>query len=342
MKEGDRQRAPGSSKRRKIMNKGLVVSILATLILASAHLADAAQAKFYRVGVVLYGGEWYAVLDGLREGLRELGLEEGKHFAMEIRDTKGDLKAVDEAARNLERDKVDLLYAIATSVTMAVRRATAHIPIVFCAGTDPVALGIVDSFANPGGRLTGVHLQVADLTAKRLEILKEILPKVRRVLTFYDSNNRSSQEAAREGREAAQQLGVQFVERHVPSIAELQTALRVLRTGEADAYLLLSDQITVSQAQLIIDTAKAKRLPTMFFERTQVVNGGLASYGVSYHEAGRLSAKYIQRILAGASPKELAVETLHKLELVVNLRTAKEIGITIPPEVLAKADKVIK
>jgi putative ABC transport system substrate-binding protein len=324
------------------MSKKLVNLVLAAVILAFADVAEAQQAKVYRVGIIFHGGEWNAVVDGLRDGLRELGLEQGKHFTMEIRDTKGDSKAVDEAARSLERDKVDLLYAVATSVTIRVRGATADIPIVFCAGADPVALGLVDSFAKPGGRLTGVHFLSTDLTPKRLEILKDILPKLRRVVTFYDSSNPVASDSARVGREAARRLRVDFVERHVASVAEFQAGLQALRAKEADAFLMVSDAMVFSQTQLIIDTARAKRLPTMFWERSPVVKGALASYGVSYHEAGRLSAKYIQRILAGTSPKDLAVETVHKLELVLNLHTAKQIGLTIPPNVLARADRVIR
>jgi putative ABC transport system substrate-binding protein len=324
------------------MRGKIFVWLLTTFLLTTVSFAEAGQAKVHRVGVIVHGGEWNAVVDGLRDGLRELGLEERKHFAMEIRDTKGDVKAVDEIARNLEQDKIDLLYAVATSVTIAARRATADVPIVFCAGTDPVAVGLVDSYAKPGGRLTGVHFLVTDLTAKRLEILKEILPKVHRVLTFYDPNLRSAQEGAREGREAARRLHIEFIERHVASVEELQAALRALRSGDADAYFLVSDAIALSQNQPIIDTARARRLPTMFWEGGSVVKGGLASYGVSYHEAGRLSARYVQRILAGAKPKDLPVEGVRKLELVLNLRTAREIGLTIPPNVLARADKVIK
>jgi putative ABC transport system substrate-binding protein len=332
-----------NNRKSKIENRkwaGLL-AILVVLV-GCVGMAEAGQAKVYRMGVILQGGSLYQVVDGLRDGLKELGLEEGKHLVLEIRDTKGDLKAVEQAARNLEREKVNLLYAINTSVTIAVRRATAGIPIVFFAGTDPVAMGLVDSFANPGGRLTGVHSLVTDLTAKRLEILKEILPKLRRVVTFYDPGNPVAREASRLGREAARRLPVEFDERHVASVKELQAGMQVLKAGEMDAYFEVSDAMVLSQAQLIIDTARVKRLPTMFIERSQVVKGGLASYGVSFHEAGRLSAKYVQRILAGTNPKDLPVQGVDKLELVLNLRTAQEIGLTIPPSVLGKADKVIK
>ena len=322
--------------------KNLKWLVLATFCLATVSLAEAGQAKVYRVGVILQGGWLYQVVDGLRDGLKELGLEEGKHLVLEIRDTKGDLKAVEQVARSLEQEKVNLLYAINTSVTIAVRRATADIPIVFFAGADPVTLGLVDSFAKPGGRLTGVHGLVADLTAKRLEILKDILPKLRRVVTFYDPSNPVAKNAGGLGRDTARRLRVEFVERHVASVEELQAGLHALKAKEADAFFLVQDAMVVAQAQLIIDTAKAKKLATMFHEPSLVAKGALASYGVSFHEAGRLSAKYVQRILAGANPKDLPVETVHKLELVLNLRTAREIGLTIPPNVLARADKVIR
>jgi putative ABC transport system substrate-binding protein len=324
------------------VNVRIFFSMMVALILVPFHLAEAGQAKVYRVGVILQGGLTYQVVDGLREGLKELGLEEGKHFLLEIRDTKGDLKAVEQVARNLERDKVDLLYTVNTSVTIAVRRVTADIPIVFFAGADPVALGLVDSYAKPGGRLTGVHMQATDLTAKRLEILKDIQPKLRRVVTLYDPGNPVAAEAARLGREEARRLRVEFIERHVGSVKELPAALRTLKAGDADAYFYTSDAMMASQAQLIIEMARDKRWPTIFDEAFSVAQGGLASYGISYHEAGRLSAKYVQRILTGTSPKDLAVETLHKLEFVINLKTAKQIGLTIPPNVLARADKVIK
>ena len=340
---GNRKSKTCAESRRSIQNlKWIVVVAIGVALAMCGAVAQAGQAKVYRVGVIFHGGEWDAVVRGLRDGLRVLGLEEGTHLVLESRNTKGDVKAVDEAARSIERDKVDLLYAVATSVTIRVRKATADIPIVFCAGTDPVSLGLVDSFAKPGGRLTGVHFLATDLTAKRLEILKDILPKLRRVVTFYDPANPVAKEAGRLGREEAGRVRIEFIERHVASVGELQVGLQALKAKEADAFLMVSEAMVLSQAQLIIDTAKAKRLPTMFWERSSVVNGGLASYGVSYHEAGRMSARYVQRILTGTSPKDLAVETAHKIEFVVSLQTAREIGLTVPPNVLVRAEKVIR
>ena len=326
----------------KIQNLRFAV-MAGAMLFALCSPAEAGQAKIYRVGVILQGGGViYTAIDGLREGLKKLGLEEEKHFLLEIRDAKGDLKVVEEAASNLEREKVNLIFAINTSVARVTKGATAEVPIVFCAGADPVTLGLVDSFAKPGGRLTGVHFLATDLTAKRLEILKDIQPKLRRVMTFYNPGNPIAMEAAKLGREEARRLHVEFIERQVSSVKELQAALWALKAGEADAYFYTSDAMMASQAQLIIEMARDKRWPTMFDESFSVAQGGLASYGISYHEAGRLSAKYVQRILTGTNPKDLPVETLHKLELVVNLRTAKQIGLTIPPNVVARADKVIR
>jgi putative ABC transport system substrate-binding protein len=324
------------------MSKKILALLLGTLILASAQLTQAGQAKVYRVGVIYHGGAWNAVVDGLRDGLKNFGLEEGKHFVLEIRDSKGDVKAVEEAAKNLERDKVDLLYAVGTSVTIPVRRVTADIPIVFYAGGDLVGLGLVDSFAKPGGRLTGVYSQVTDLTAKRLEILKQISPKLRRVLTFYNPSNRVSAAAATIGREEARRLRIELVERHVASVEELLAKLQSLKPGDVDGFIMVSDSLVLTQAQPIIDMAKAKKFATMLHEASLVANGALASYGPSYYGAGYTSAKHVQRILFGTEPKGLPVETINKIELVVNLSTAKQIGLTIPQRVLGRADKVIK
>ena len=324
------------------MIKRVLVGLLTTLFLAIVHNLEAQQAGVRRVGVIMQGGPYYEAIDGLRDGLRKMGVQENKDFVLEIRDSKGDLKLAEQSARQLEREKVDLIYTLATSVTKAVKQATTEIPIVFYAGNDPVALGLVESFAHPGGRLTGIHFRVGDLTGKRLEILKEIYPKLHRVVTFYDPTSSVSLEAAKFGRDAAKQMGIELVERHVASVQELRSALGALKKGEVDAYAYVSDAMVGSQAQLIIDTAKAKGFATMYHEGGLVTEGALASYGISYFGAGLISAKYVQRILSGTKPKDLPVETVDKIELVINLKTARQIGLTIPQRVLTKADKVIR
>jgi putative tryptophan/tyrosine transport system substrate-binding protein len=302
---------------------------------------EAQQARLYRVGVILHGGSYLAALEGLRDGLRELGFEEGKQFVFHVRDTKGDLKSVDAAARGLEAEKVDLIYAVATSVSLAVKRATKTVPIVFYAGTDPVAFGLVESFRKPGGRLTGVHGQFTDLAAKRLQLLKEMIPTLRRVVTFYSPDNPAARESMKIGRDAALQLKVELLERPVASVAELQAGLRALRPGEADAMFYVADAMVTSQSEMVIDIAMSKKLPTMYADKESVVKGALASYGVSYYAFGRASAKNVHRILLGADPGDLPVEQLDRPHLVINLKTAKAIGLVIPQSVLTRADEVI-
>lgn len=320
----------------------MIFFLITVAMVVSISQAHAQQPKVYRIGALFPGGPLSETIDGLRGGLRELGLTEGKQFTLAILDTKGEAKAAEEAARNFEREKFDLIYALTTPVVTPVRVGTTNIPIVFCVGSDPVAMGLVDSFAKPGGRLTGVQYLVTDLTAKRLEILKEILPKLTRVITFYNPGDLAAPGAAKAAREEATRHGLKFVERHVTSVEELRKVLQALKPGEADAYFYVPDVMVIGQVQLIIDTAKSKKLATMFQEQSLVAKGALASYGQNYYEIGRVSAKYVQRVLSGVQPRDLKVETIDDVELAINLQTAKQLGLTIPPNVLVRARKVIK
>jgi len=324
------------------MSKKSIYLALSLWLFALCLPAHAQQAKIYRIGVIFPGGPLYETIEGLRHGLKELGLQEGKQYTLDIRDTKGDAKAAEDAARDFEREKFNLLYVITSTLIAAAKSATVNTPIVFTIGSDPVALGLVSDFAQPGGRLTGIHYPVKDLTAKRLEILKEMLPKVGRVLTIYDPKNKVAADGAALAREEAKRLGLKLIERHVNSLDELRKALQEIKSKEADAFFYIADALVVSQAQLIIDTAKAKKLPTMFQDQSLVAKGGLASYGQNFYEIGRVSAKYVQRVLSGTPPKELKIETVDSVELAINLQTAKQLGVNIPPQLLARAQKVIK
>jgi putative ABC transport system substrate-binding protein len=313
------------------------------LALAVAPLsAMSQQARVHRVGVVSLGGAYATVIDGLRDGLKALGMEQGKHYVLDARDLKGDLAAVAGAARSLEDARVDLIYSVATSVTQAVKRATSHVPIVFYVGSDPVAFGLVESFAKPGGRLTGVHGQFTDLTAKRLQLLKEIVPNLRRVLVFYNPANPAARQSMTIARDAARALNVELVERQVASVDDLRAALRALKAGEVDAFCYVADAMVNSQAPLVIDTARAKALPTMFSTPENAAGGALASYGVSYYTFGHLSAKHVQRVLLGTRPSDLPVEQIDKLRFVINLRTARALRLAVPSTVLARADDVLE
>jgi putative tryptophan/tyrosine transport system substrate-binding protein len=325
-----------------MMDRRTFIGSVASGVLAAPLSAFAKQAKAYRVGVILEGGPYYAAVDGLKDGLKELGFTEGKQYVLAIGDLRGDRRAAEAAARSLEREKVDLIYSIGTSVTTVAKRATTEVPIVFAVGEDPVIAGLADSFAKPGGRLTGVFNQSASIEAKRLQILKLVLPDLHRVVTFYDPSSAPAVASAKSSREAANQLRVEIVERQVASTEELRRGFEALQPREVDAYYHTLDGMVLSQAQFIIDMAKTKRLPTMFTYPDLVKQGALVGYGVSFGEVGRLSAKYVQRILTGTNPRSLPVESVSRVELVVNLKTAREIGVIIPQEVRLRADKIIE
>ncbi len=323
------------------MRRRTVIPLL-VLVLASVQLAQAQQPTVYRVGVIHEGGFFSVAVDGLKDGLRELGFAEGKQYVVELRDVKGNLNAVEDAARDLEREKVNLIYVLSTSPATVVKRVTVEVPVVFAVGSDPVVSGLVESFAKPGRRVTGVHFLSADLTGKRLEILKEILPDLRKVVTFYNPSNESAVRSVQAARQAARQLRIEIIERHVASVEELRLSVSALKAQDADAYFYTNDAMVASQAQFIIDTARTKRLPTMFQEPSLAARGALAGYGVSYYEVGRLSAQYVQRVLSGTNPLNLPVESISRVGLAVNQKTAREIGVRIPQAVLLRADQVIQ
>jgi putative ABC transport system substrate-binding protein len=318
---------------------------LLVIIVLWVSLPDAVigqTVKQHRVGVIHPGGSQLETVGGLRQGLKELGLEEGRHLSLELRDLKGDAAAAEKESASLEKENVSLIYALTTTVISKAKAATSKVPIVFAIGSDPVTGGLVESFAKPGGRLTGVHYLVRDLTSKRLEILKEILPKSSRVLTLYDPTSRVAAEGATLARNEAKRLGIKLIEREVRSLDELKAEVQRIKGGEADAFLFTPDPMVGSQSQLIIDVANMRKLPTMFQEQTLAVQGALATYGQNYREIGRISAKYVQQVLNGANPRDMKIETVDSVELAINLQTAKQLGVTIPPQVLARAQRVIR
>jgi putative ABC transport system substrate-binding protein len=303
----------------------------------------AQTAGIRRIGVIHHGGPYETSIEGLRDGLRAAGLEEGRHVALLIRNTKGDTAAAEAVARALERDdNVEVIVAITTGVARAAKQATTKVPIVFAAGANPVADGLIDSFAAPGGRLTGFHFWTVDLAAKRLEILREMVPKLRRVVTFYNPGNRPSVSALAAAQEAARKLGIDIAAQQVTSHEEVRERLRTLSTTNAEAYFFVSDGLVIGHAASIIDAANTLRLPTMMLDVGQVRAGALASYGPDFGEYGRRPAGYVARILAGALPRDLPVESVHQQALAINLKTAKAIGLDIPPLLLTRADEVIE
>jgi len=304
--------------------------------------APAETTGLRRIGVLYQGGPYEPSIDGLREGLRAAGLEEGRDIALLLRNVRGDVTAAEAAARALERDeKAEVIVAIGTTTARAAKRATVKVPIVFAGGTDPVAAGLVESIAKPGGRLTGFYFLSVDLTAKRLEILREIVPRLRRIMTFYDPSTPGALTSFAAAREAAGKLDIEVVAQQVTSPEELRDRLRTL-TGEAEAFFFIADFLVTVHTPLVIEAANALRLPTMATQLDLVRMGALAGYGPDFREYGRRPASYVARILAGSLPRDLPVEAANRPGLAINLKTAKAIGLDIPPLLLTRADEVIE
>lgn len=277
-----------------------------------------------------------------RLGLRDLGWVEGKNISIEYRYAEGRHDRLPGLAADLVRLKVDVIVATATSDALAAQKATRVIPIVMVAGGDPVASGLVESLARPGGNVTGLSQMLQELGGKRLELLKEIVPKLSRVAVLWNPQSASATLGWKENQQPAQQLGIQLHSLEVRSPNELDKAFEVATLARAGALAILPDPVITTNLKRIVDFAAKSRLPSIYQSSDFADAGGLMTYGPDRADLFRRAATYVDKILKGTKPSDLSVERPTKLELVVNLKTAKALGITIPQSVLFRADRVIE
>jgi putative tryptophan/tyrosine transport system substrate-binding protein len=322
----------------------LILSVL-TLYLFGACIIYAGEApRISRVGILIpeSGRSETQSIKGLRDGLKELGYKERENIVVEIRDAKGDRGALKSMANDLVSKKVDLIFTTGTRSTQAAMAATSDIPIVFRYPGNPEIMGWVKSNMRSGGNVTGVAGFGLEMTGKRLEALQRIVPGVRRVHIFYDLNDKFSRDNFALAKKSAEKLGLEVVEHGTKSAEELKTSLGNLQNEAGDALFQVSDNLVDSEADFIFQTARQKRLPTMFNEEMWAIKGALGAYGPSNYEMGRQAAGFVDKILKGQKPGNLPVEPARKFDLVINFRTANAIGLTIPPDLLKKADRVIR
>jgi putative tryptophan/tyrosine transport system substrate-binding protein len=279
--------------------------------------------------------------EALQEGLRDLGYAEGRNIIIEYRYGEGDIDRLRLAADNLVKSDVDILVTGAALATSIAKSATRRIPIVMAAVSDPVKLGFVSSLARPGGNITGLSTLSPEISGKRLELLKEIVPGLARVAVIGDQRDRDSARSLEETEVAARALGVKHHVIELRGAEGIENAFKQLPKQRLDAVLLLPGTLN-SHRNDIIRRALISRIPVIYYAPEWADDGGLMSYGVSFPELYRRAATYVDKILKGAKPADLPVEQPTKFELVINLKTAKQIGVTIPPNVLARADRVIK
>jgi len=323
------------------------VSLLAVPLAAEAQ--PSGKARPYRVGVLhpAFVERTPAVL-GLRDGLKAAGLNEGRDVMFEIKFTRGDVHALPTEANMLSGSGVDLIFTVGEAPTRAAMAATRTVPIVFVGVGDPVAAGIVTAVAHPGGNITGVSGLETELAPKRLEILKALAPSVRRVWAIHHVDDPSATAAARGAEAAAPRLGVEVVRRPVRTAQELANTLKGVAHG--DGLLAPYDTILDIPAQMLVASLWARLpviYPATFWARGAAPGpegglGGLAAYGSDYEAEGTQAARLVARVLRGEMPRDLPVEGVNQVRLVINLKTAKALGLTIPAAVLARADEVIQ
>jgi putative ABC transport system substrate-binding protein len=278
---------------------------------------------------------------GLRDGLLELGYRENEQFVLGVRFTQGDSTALPAAARELIQHEVDIIFTDSDDAAKAAQMATSRIPIVFAGVRDPLGLSLIQSFARPGGNITGVaHLDL-ELSPKRLEVFHEVVPGLKRVLYPYDAADASAVAVARMYREAARRLGIVLVEQAVQTLEEAQAILTQVRKDEVDG-ILKPPPVSLNIPGFILEAAEQRGIPTMFDVAFWVEQGGLASYGPDLYASGRQAARLVDKILKGMKPAEIPVEVNSKIEFTINLKVAKALRLTIAPEVLYRADRIIR
>jgi len=299
--------------------------------------------RVYRVGLLWDSPTMFPkAIEALRAGLRDKGWVEGQNLSFQPLWTEGHFERIGAMAQELVRANVDVIVAPSSIYAEAAKRATSNIPIVFLSHADPLGSGHVASLARPGGNITGLSLLMTETNAKSLELLKEAIPTVSRLAVIYDPATPSHAPGLKAIEEAAPTVGMSIIQAPVRAATEFEDAFTRIAQARADAVLVLSTPLYISAARPLADLAIRHRLPAMFGPREHIEAGGLLSYSPDRADLWRRGAAYVDRILRGTNPADLPVQQPTKFDLAINLRTAKAIGIVVPPTLLARADEVIE
>jgi putative ABC transport system substrate-binding protein len=328
------------------MRRRQFIATIGGAVLASALEARGQQGKPARLGLMEGGEGTDPTVQNLRRqfviGMRDLGYIEGRDYTLEDRYAAGQTERFESYARELVELKVDLIVAGGEAAIRAAKRATTQIPIVMAIAADPVGSGLVPNLAHPGGNLTGMSALASDLASKRVELLKELVPNAKRVSVLWNPSNQAKVTEWKDTQVSAQSLGLTLRPFEAQTRAELDRAFAGIKREQPDGMITLTESFTIAFRKPIAEFAVANRLPMVAELREFVVVGGLASYGTSRADLWRRSAAYVVKILRGANPGDLPVEQPTRFDLVINLSTAKALGISVPPLVLSRADEVIE
>ena len=325
------------------MRKRLAI-LLPLLILFSLNLAYSQETKKrpQTIGFVQGGATPDSLVDAFRQGLRDLGYIEGQNLLIEYRRAYGKTEQLPALVADLVHQKVDVIFTANTPAALAAKKATSSIPIVIVALSDPVEAGVVNSLARPGGNVTGLTRFSSELSGKRLELLKEAFPKISVVAVLWNPEIPGPSLSFKETQAAARALDVQLQSLEVREARDFDQAFSTITKKRSGALMVLGDALTILQRPRILGFAAKSRLPAIYDRTDDVTEGGLMFYGVNEPELFRRAATYVDKILKGSKPADLPVEQPTKFELVINLETAKQIGVTIPQSMLFRADRVIK
>jgi ABC-type uncharacterized transport system substrate-binding protein len=317
------------------------ITLVGGAILAWPHVLRAQQpARVWRIGFIAHRYEKF--YDPLFSGLRELGYIEGQNLIVERRYAQGNAERFKEFAQEMVRLNVDAVIVVTTPAAMAVRNETKTIPIVHPAAIDPVGTGLIASLAHPGGNVTGLAVLNGETSAKRVQLLQEVIPGLSKGAVLWNSANPANSLAWRETESAGDKLGVKLTSREVRSLTDFDAAFAAMAEQHPDVLLVIQDALTLENRKAIIDFALQNKLPSMFVGKEWVEEGGLMSYGDRLPERYRRAADIVDKVLRGTKPADIPVEQPTTFELAVNLKTAKAIGLTLPPTFLARADVVIE
>jgi putative ABC transport system substrate-binding protein len=330
--------------RREFLRAATVAGTAGFLGLGSEAAQAQQAARIPRIGILIPSSASFFLdrLEAFRQRLRELGYVEGKNILIEYRYAEGKPERVPDLAAELVRLKVDVIVTAANSGILAAKKASATIPIVFGSAVDPVGSGFVSSLARPGGNITGLSQMAQDLDGKRLELLKEAFPKVARVAFLRGAAGSRGNLALTEMEAAAKALGVKLQSLEVRSLDDFEGAFARAKRDDAQALITTTSPLINTQQRQVLDFAAKNRLPAMYPNSDFVEAGGLMSYAPNYTDLWRRAADFVDKILKGTKPADIPVEQPMKFEFVINLKAAKQIGVTIAPNVLVRADRVIK
>jgi putative ABC transport system substrate-binding protein len=313
--------------------------LLIVVLLCVASSAWAQRGKIFKIGILTDAMvPWHSTTEGFRDGLKELGYVEGKTVIFEVRAAQGDMARVPGLAAELVQQKPDLILCVSD----ACRMKAGPIPMVFVQVSDPVRLGLVESVARPGGNVTGIANLRAELTAKRLELFKEIVPSLRRVLVTYDPREKDERDSVAVARTTASRLRLTLLERPISATLEIEPGLAELTEGGHDGILTVQSGTNLNIPGRNLEVATSDRIPTMYPASFWSNVGALASYGPDQYTQGRQAARLAHKILTGTPPREIPVEFPDRIELVINLKTAKRLGLKIPQPVLLRVDRIIE